>query len=796
MAKALQKGSNQEKEDATIRCACMALVAPGGKLHDAGVIQPLVSLVRSGTDAQKLWAAEALGSLAIENEPVRAEIGRKDAVKPLVALLTGSSEEPKSRAAYALGNLVLSKPTNDALCELQEVLPVLFTLFREGSLLQKDMAISALLNLVRTRYPSHADIKREKCFPPLVAVVLVGTDEEQTAGLDALALLINERFPDKMATNDGVSATLVMLMESGAHQQKLFSALALADLSRHADFAQLDFDKIATPLVGLVTELLSSGSNGQKTAAAIRLKILAQHNGLRDEIARSGSLLVFVTLLQAESVQLRAFALGGLTKTKFDSIASAEFVREGGLHALKRYVENNSERVDDAAVVLAGLADCNDEIRAELERNGGVKILLDALENGADQGKARILRALEKLTVKHGIRFPGDLFNKLLREGNDEQKLHTAGVIGNLAKDPWTRQLFLKDGIVAALATLLESENDELNETGAAVLYVVASSSEHVRGYLAEAIVPLVKLFCGGADHRGEYSAEVLTLLSSTNDSLRLRLACGGAVVVDYPSYELFAKNDDLWFNNSYEEVGLADFRWKCEDYELRYVESFDADVSTATFVGLLHDGTDMQKEHAAAIIASLSRSPDRVRKQLVDDKAVAPLVALVRDGTILQKGYAAAALANLAFSGCFSEDICRAGGVEVLLSLLQTGSNENEIIAAIGLGHIAMNNDMFLKRVLRQEEFAPAIELLQTGIEQQEPYARADLRCLPLRETIGAEFLYGGSAPLLTILRAGAPEKEKSKESATQRTLRHFLGNWEVEQKKKSRVQQLWLAS
>ncbi|KAG3206640.1 hypothetical protein JG687_00003980 [Phytophthora cactorum] len=91
---ALQGGTNSEKEEAVVRCACMAtrgsgtisraskplptLLRSGSETQKlwVKVIKSLAILLQKGNDLQKLWAADALGSLAVDNEAIRSEIGR------------------------------------------------------------------------------------------------------------------------------------------------------------------------------------------------------------------------------------------------------------------------------------------------------------------------------------------------------------------------------------------------------------------------------------------------------------------------------------------------------------------------------------------------------------------------------------------------------------------------------------------------------------------------------------------------------------------------------------------------
>ncbi|KAE8914716.1 hypothetical protein PF003_g1885 [Phytophthora fragariae] len=145
----LKLGTDQEKEDAAILCSCMATRGDVEILRTVGVLAPLVNVLEHGTPNQKLWAAEALGTLASNNDDNCVAIAREKAIQPLVALLRSRSDMQKQEAAYALGNLAAD---NDA---------------------------------------NRATIAREGAIPPLVAFVKAVTDAQNQWGVVAVGWVVS-----------------------------------------------------------------------------------------------------------------------------------------------------------------------------------------------------------------------------------------------------------------------------------------------------------------------------------------------------------------------------------------------------------------------------------------------------------------------------------------------------------------------------------------------------------------------------------------------------------------------------
>ena len=117
-----------------------------GKIAETGAIQPLVALLRNGTDESKEMAAGALYSLACtdDNEVL---IARAGAIPPLVALLRNGTDESKATAAGVLEKLAYDNDKKVSIARAGAISPLVF-LVQNGSEKSKEKAAGALAALV------------------------------------------------------------------------------------------------------------------------------------------------------------------------------------------------------------------------------------------------------------------------------------------------------------------------------------------------------------------------------------------------------------------------------------------------------------------------------------------------------------------------------------------------------------------------------------------------------------------------------------------------------------------------
>ena len=115
-------------------------------VREAGGIGPLIALVRSGTDVQKMWATSALMNLSAFNEENSNAIREAEGIEPLIALVRSGTEDQKDDAIGVLNNLSSSCHNQIAIKNAGGI-ELLITLVRSGTDAQKQMSVGALQTL-------------------------------------------------------------------------------------------------------------------------------------------------------------------------------------------------------------------------------------------------------------------------------------------------------------------------------------------------------------------------------------------------------------------------------------------------------------------------------------------------------------------------------------------------------------------------------------------------------------------------------------------------------------------------
>ncbi|GMF31366.1 unnamed protein product [Phytophthora lilii] len=274
----LQQNHEKVKEAAAIRCSCLATHGDGDKLRDVGVLPVLVTLIKDGTSNQKLWAAEALVTLASDNKESCEAITREGAIPPLVALLRSGTDMQKQEASYALGNLAANNEVSRG------------KITREGAIPPMEGAID-----------------------PLVALLRTGTRAQKQWAAYTLGNLAHNDANRMEITQQGAISLLVKLLRTGTAMQKQRAAFALGNLACDNP-AATNLEEAILPLV----ELVRTGSDSQKEDAAYTLgNIAASNNDRRLKIGQTQAITLLAELVRtgmSDQKQWSAYALGCLAK--------------------------------------------------------------------------------------------------------------------------------------------------------------------------------------------------------------------------------------------------------------------------------------------------------------------------------------------------------------------------------------------------------------------------------------------------------------------------------------------------
>ncbi|KAE9338219.1 hypothetical protein PF008_g12168 [Phytophthora fragariae] len=492
---ALTNGTDQEKEDAAVRCACIATRGTGGLLREVallqplvalwqsmseaqklwiGMVQPLVSLMRNGNDAHKLLAAEAIGSLATENEAIRAEIVRADAITPLVDLLRVGSNGQKQRASHALKNLALQIGVSQKIVQMGAISPLL-GLVRIGTTQQKQTTTDLLGSLVLPNYPNRPDIECETSIPPLVALILVGSAEQKETAAGVLVDLAQHDYetPSEIARVGGI-APLVGLLATGTNAQKGYAASALMKLSSNVE---VSVEISHEGGVALLVDLARKGNDQQKTSAVGALANLAFNDSIGAEIARCKGVGALVVLMRTGTEQQKDFAVDALQNLAVSDEIGAEIAREGGIEPLIKLIRLGTDQQKEGAVGALANLSINDAVRSEILSKGGVAALLELLRMGTDELNEKIAGALGNFANsdegRTEIAREGGIapLVALLRAGSEQQKGYATDTIRNLAKsNDKIRAELVREGTVPLLKNLSRSGSERQKESAARAL--------------------------------------------------------------------------------------------------------------------------------------------------------------------------------------------------------------------------------------------------------------------------------------------------------------------------------------
>ncbi len=144
------------------------------QLINAGALQPLVTLLKEGSDEAKTRAAYAIGNLAIGERQI-VQIVNAGALQPLESLLQdGKDSITKTMAASALGNLSANSKQRSAEIMNLGAIQLLVTLHKDLELSQTQAAY-ALAKLAANSEQQSAQIFYAGALQPLVTLLREGT---------------------------------------------------------------------------------------------------------------------------------------------------------------------------------------------------------------------------------------------------------------------------------------------------------------------------------------------------------------------------------------------------------------------------------------------------------------------------------------------------------------------------------------------------------------------------------------------------------------------------------------------
>lgn len=315
LAESLKSGSESDKDNAVVLCACLGTLSVHGGLNklDDGVVKSLVYLLKTGSSFQKHWATYTVGNLAC-SDSIRPSIVSHGAIESLVALARSGTDDQKQSAAIALGNLA----ANDGLqAEITREggIPALVALIQSGTDEQQHFAAFALA-LLSMNADNKTKIARKGGIPALVKLLRAEGDDHKRWAANALGnLAFNHEENREAIGREGGVAPLVVLLRSGTDEQKQFAAYALANIACDSETNRVAI--VNEGGIPLLVALVRSGTDKQKEYAACTLGSLAsKSSAVRDAICHEDVTAVLRQLAASESLVLAEAGRTALDKVR------------------------------------------------------------------------------------------------------------------------------------------------------------------------------------------------------------------------------------------------------------------------------------------------------------------------------------------------------------------------------------------------------------------------------------------------------------------------------------------------
>ena len=325
---------------------------------NAGAIPPLVGLMTQGTSATtQHHAVCAIESLALNSSENCAALAKAKALAPLVSLLTCERDETRERARCTLIYLA-SHDESRGRAVARRLVALLEGADTSGaSARAKSPAIasacSALGTLAARDITIHNAIMQAGALSSIVRLLSEGPKPDVSCELVATA----------------ASSALCHLVRSDETLEQLVS---LGGVS---------------PLVTLLT---GESKIAQTNAASMLCRLCADSDD-RAAIVREGGIPGFVTLLSSGEQEARRHAVVALEQLSVATNAREMIEQAGAIAPLVSIVATLriEEAQEAAAVILSELARSTEGAKQAIVAAGGVRVLVDALDEDVSDGLQR-----------------------------------------------------------------------------------------------------------------------------------------------------------------------------------------------------------------------------------------------------------------------------------------------------------------------------------------------------------------------------------------------------------------------
>ncbi|KAG7379007.1 hypothetical protein PHYPSEUDO_009168 [Phytophthora pseudosyringae] len=611
----------------------------------------------------------------------------------------------------------------------------------------------------------------------LLNAVPIGNIDSQE---QALLTVYLAGFSDGKLLYDGNG--ILELANLVKHGRTYFIRVCALDCLRRAELnskvAPRDFE-VYRGLVGPATSrecrsvvtALWQGDNLGKTKALVHCACISEKSisALR-ETGVAVPLVALLTNGDANQKLCAAYALGRLA----NAIGNCEIIgRAGAINPLLALLRAGSNvQKEQSAWALSRLSSSDDCCTRIITNDGAISLFIELLRSGSASGKLHGACALGNaavnsedarlLIVIHGAIVP---FVALLHSESDQLRDQAVQTLANLAVDKVNGIQILREEGLLPLVNVLRDGTDYQKGQAARGLANLAIDATNIDAITRAGAIPsLVNILRGRCDKKDE-ATRALANLAFKFDSRRAIINAGAIE----PLVEQLQREHDSFMRPPVAIRALANLALNAESRN-----SIVNSGAVCHFVALLHDGSDLQKSHAARALANLAAEREH-HSEIIRVGAIPALVTLLSCEVDNVKEKAAVAFANLSMDSASRGEIANAGAIVPLVALLRDGTERQTEHALRVLADMALDkrNLCTLKGVVA---IPRVVVLLRSGTDKQKYQIARLLGNLVAIDEFGSDIIYSSVIiPLVRLLQDGTHDQKSKSARALAKMARNY---------------------
>ena len=657
------KDGRVEAQEYALR-SLLAIGDTAGKesIVEAGCIKPLIMAISGGklSAVAQEHAATVLSGLAPMGENATL-IKNEKGIDPLVSLLSSGTADAKGHAASTLAQLARRAMASREIAEAGAVSAFVQWLVNP-SLGPPEVAARALSEIALNNMDTQTQIAEEGAISPLVEMLTPhSTHSNPNAELSAvaqqkarskalgianvaagaLATLAKDNIVNQlMITEDAGIPPLVDLLKEASADEGAYESPTRALWHLAATEDNQTAIARAGGIAPLVTLLTSHSDSTAQYAAAALCSLARDHTENQVALAKAGAIAPLVELLGSDSADTQEHAVGALLYLASQDAASRNAVVQRLVAVLDL---RNAAAQMKSAEALAVLAARSDENRKAITAANAVEPLVRLLGDG-----------------------------RRVRTATPQER--AAAVLADLARSSDNKKAIVEKGGVNPLVAMLSSDSPEAQKHAAGALWQLAALGNNRATIVSAGAIPLlVKLLAqtenanraNGTDElmaqTQRFATGALWHLASSADN-KTEMVVAGAIPLLVAV--LHSKSNDARENASAVLSSLA----RTQGGNKKAIHNCGG---IKPLVALLSDPKAMTQRHAACALWGLSDGKDGVYdKQIAEAGAIQPLISMLQLDDAETRGFAAACLLCLCKDIAAHQSILESGGADLLQTL------------------------------------------------------------------------------------------------------------------------------